>query len=192
MPMIIVKHLLRSKISLVLFLALGLTMLIGPFTAAGHNGGEPRLVDVEAGDFRLSVWTLPVPLVTGEVNFIVFVAESSNQDSFVRANTPVLDADVTLTIEPDDGGEAIIVQPDHEIATNQLFYETYFELTEPGSYTGNVSVESNGRVGEAGFSFDVGQGLIEINWFRYSAFAVLFVAIAWFVWQIRQENLATE
>lgn len=178
----------RMRVWPVLLLALGLFLVMGPFPASGHNGGEPRLVDVEAGDFRLSLWTLPVPLVTGEVNFIVFVAESSDQDTFVRANTPVLDANVEMILER-DGGETIFVEPNHDSATNQLFYETYFELTEPGSYTGIVSVESDGKTGEAGFSFEVGQGILEINWFQYSGFAVLAVAIGWFVWQIRQDQL---
>lgn len=192
MPNVIAKPFFRSRLASLFLFVFGVLLIIGPFPAAGHNGGEPRLVDVEAGDFRLSVWSLPVPLVTGEANFIVFVAESSDQDSFVRANTPVLDANVELTIERDGDGSPIVVRPDHEIATNLLFYETYFELTEVGSYSGIVSVESEGKTGEAGFNFEVGQGLLEINWFRYSGFAVLAVAIGWVVWQMRQDQQEAE
>ncbi|MFK7801337.1 MAG: hypothetical protein AB8G95_06885 [Anaerolineae bacterium] len=179
-----------SKLVGSLLFVLGILLVVQPARVLGHNGGEPRLVDVQAGDFRLSVWTLPVPLVTGEQNFIVFVAESAEDDenSFVRANTPVLDANIELTLIRDNGGESLTVSPDHERATNKLFYETYFELEEAGSYTGIVSVEHNGKMGEAGFSFEVAQGLIEINWFRYSGFAVLLVAVGWFIWQMRLDN----
>ncbi len=60
-----------SKLVGVLLFTLGIWLVIQPNVVIAHRGGEPRLVDVEAGDFRLSVWTLPVPLVTGEQNFIV-------------------------------------------------------------------------------------------------------------------------
>ncbi|MFT5195631.1 MAG: hypothetical protein ACI9EW_000062 [Cellvibrionaceae bacterium] len=175
-----------SKLGGIFLLIIGLMLVAPSGQVFGHNGGEPRLVDIEAGDFRLSVWSLPVPLVTGEQNFIVFVAESSiaDENSFVRANTPVLDANIELVVQADEGGEPFVIKPDHERATNKLFYETYFILDDPGSYTGIVSVEADGKMGEAGFSFEVAQGTIEINWLRYSGFAVLAVAIAWFVWQI--------
>lgn len=178
------------KLIFPLLLVIGLLLILQPDQTLAHNGGEPRLVDVEAGDFRLSVWTLPVPLETGELNFIVFVAESSTEDgnAFVRANTPVLDASIELIIEPDSGGEPLIVQPDHERATNKLFYETYFDLDEVGSYSAIVSVEADGKAGEAGFSFELAQGIVEINWFRYSGIAVLIVAVGWFIWQLRQDQ----
>jgi len=177
-----------SKIIRLILLVVGIWLVFQPNLASSHNGGEPRLVDVKAGDFRLSVWTLPVPLETGELNFIVFVAESSTADenSFVRANTPVLDAEIELIIEPDSGDELLKIKPDHERATNKLFYETYVDLNESGSYTGIVSVTSDdGKTGEASFSFVVAQGITEINWLRYSGFALLFVAVGWFVWQLR-------
>lgn len=172
----------------------GLLLITKTPIATGHNGGEPRLVDVEAGDFRLSMWTLPVPLETGEVNFIAFVAESSSgDDTFVRSNTPVLDATIELVVEPiSGGGEVLTITPDHDRATNKLFYESYFELLEPGEYTAILLVEKDGRTGEAGFSFEVAQGALEINWFRYSGLALMAVAIGWFVWQLRQERQLQE
>ena len=184
---------LKKPVFLIL-LVIAVILMIQPARISAHNGGEPRLVDVEAGDFRLSVWTLPVPLETGELNFIVFVAESSTEDenAFVRANTPVLDANIQLIIEPNDGGEPLVVKPDHERATNKLFYESYFDLVEEGNYTALVSVESGGRSGEAEFSFELAQGLIEINWFRYSGIAVLVVAVGWFIWQLQQDRLEDE
>ena len=178
----------------IILLIVGVWLALRPNQVAGHNGGEPRLVDVIAGDFRLSVWTLPVPLVTGELNFIVFVAESSTEDenAFVRANIPVLDANIELIIESDVSGERYIVSPDHERATNKLFYETYIELDQPGNYTGIVLVESDGKMGEASFSFELAQGFVEINWFRYSGFAVLVVAVGWFIWQMRLDKHGDE
>ena len=177
-----------SKIISLIPLTVGIWLVFQPNLTSGHNGGEPRIVDVKAGDFRLSVWTLPVPLETGELNFIVFVAESSisEENSFVRANTPVLDADIEMIIEPDGGGELLKIKPNHDLATNKLFYETYFAINEPGNFTGTVLVTSDdGKTGEASFSFEVAQGITEINWLRYSGFATLLVAIGWLVWQSR-------
>ena len=97
-----------------------------------------------------------------------------------------------MIIEPVGGGEAIRVEPGHEAATNKLFYESYFELLDSGEYTAIISVESAGKTGEAGFNFEIAQGAVEINWFRYSGFSLIFVAIGWFVWQIRQERQLRE
>lgn len=180
-----------SKIMFVLLFVLGLLLSIQTPDALAHRGGEPRLVDVEAGDFRLSVWTLPVPLETGEVNFIAFVAESEtseDENSFVRANTPVLDADIEMILRPLDGSDPIVVKPDHEEATNKLFYETYFELLNAGEYEGTIRVESEGRFGEADFSFEAARGTVEINWFRYSGIVVMLIAVGWFVYQLRQDS----
>lgn len=183
------KHSVTNKTLLPLaIIVLCMIFAILPSAASGHNGGEPRLVDVEAGDFRLSIWSLPVPLETGEVNFIAFVAESSEQGEFVRANSPVLDANIELTIVPVGGGDSIVIKPGHEAATNKLFYESYFELLDPGEYTATISVESEGKTGEADFTFEIAAGPIEINWFRYSSLALVAVAIGWFIWQVRQEQ----
>ena len=96
---------------------LGLSgLLVGTPVVQAHRGGTPRIVNVDGGDFQLSVWTLPNPLVTGEANFIAYVAEASSQteSEFGRAPTPVLDANIEIFIEPIGSGTQIIVQPDHE------------------------------------------------------------------------------
>ncbi|MEM9774928.1 MAG: hypothetical protein AAF902_10125 [Chloroflexota bacterium] len=184
-----------EKILQTLLFTLGLLLVLQTPDASAHRGGEPRLVDVEAGDFRLSVWTLPVPLETGEANFIAFVAESTtneSENSFVRANTPVLDAEIEMILKPIDGGDPIVLKPDHEEATNKLFYETYFELIDEGGYEGVIRVESGDRSGTADFSFDAARGTVEINWFRYSGIAVLIVAVGWFIFQLRQDDKEEE
>lgn len=184
-----IKNLLPSKVIPIVVAVLALVFIVSPRSVLSHNGGEPRIVDVEAGDFRLSVWTLPVPLQTGDLNFIVYAAESSAQGEFVRSTSPVLDANIELIIEPIEGGSPIVIRPNHGEATNNLFYESYFELLEPGEYNAIVSVESNdGRTGEAGFSFVLAKGALDINWFQYSGYALIAVVLGWFVWQIRQEK----
>lgn len=183
-----------AKLIFSLLVLAAVFLILQPASTSAHNGGEPRLVDVEAGDFRLSVWTLPVPLKAGDLNFIVFVAESSASggSTFVRANTPVLNADIKLTITPDDGGKSLVVYPSHARSVNKLFYEAYFRLDEVGSYKAVVLVESNGKTGTANFDFDLLQGAADINWFRYSGIAVLVVAIGWFVWQVQLDRLEDE
>ncbi|MEM8857386.1 MAG: hypothetical protein AAGD96_03645 [Chloroflexota bacterium] len=178
-----------------LLFILGLLLIIQPKTVFGHRGGTPRLVDVEAGDFRISVWTLPAPLETGEANFIAFVAKSTtteNENNFVRATSPVLDAEIEMILQPSDGGDPIVVRPDHQAATNKLFYETYFDLAESGEYTGIIRVKSEGQFGEAEFAFEAAQGTVEINWFRYSGIAVLAVAVGWFIFQLRKDSQEEE
>ncbi len=182
-----------KRILPVVILVLALVFIVNPRSAFSHNGGEARIVDVEAGDFRLSVWTLPGPLEAGDLNFIVYAAESSQQGEFVRSTSPILDANIEVIIEPIRGGTPIIVRPNHGEATNNLFYESYFELLEPGEYRAIVSVESNdGRMGEAGFDFVLARGVLDINWFQYSGFALIAVVIGWFAWQIREEKRLKE
>lgn len=169
-------------------LTAGVLLLLTPQLVFAHRGGEPRLVDVESGPFRISVWTLPVPLEAGELNFIVFVAQSSDQNELIRSTSPVLDANIELIIEPIDGGRPLVIRPDHLEATNKLFYESYFELLEPGEYSAVVTVESEGETGEVDFTFELERGLLEINWFRYAGLSLIAVVFGWFGWQVREER----
>lgn len=184
----------RSVVSSRLTLLIALTLIWATYAVlaagrvSGHAGGDPLVINQPAGPFFVSVWSLPKPLTTGEANFIVFVAEEIANGS-QRANSPVLNASLALDLTSMTDGESILAEPTHRVATNKLFYESYFELFEPGDYMGTLTVEFDGRQGEISFPFLVEQAEVEINWFLYSTLASIILTVGWLMAQITNQEI---
>jgi len=159
-----------------------LLALFGFVTSAmAHAGGTPRIVNQPAGDFVISVWTLPDPVVSeSESNFIVYVAEAEGFDQS-RASTPVLGANIQLTFT--NGRQTIMFPATHERATNKLFYESYLELPSGGTWMVDVVISHEGLRGEAQFEVDVEGDASQTNWLLYGGIGLIVIAVGWFVWQ---------
>lgn len=177
----------RPKPHLWLFGVILLSVLLSYSQTFAHAGGEPLLINAEAGPFFISVWGLPRPIVTGETNFVVFVAEDLS-DGTQRANSPILNADITLILTPNDAAsQPIIVDATHSLATNKLFYESYFDLISPGDYSGEVQVTFEGKSGTAIFPFVVTRAPLTVNWFLYSTIAAVIITAGWFLTLFAEE-----
>ena len=166
----------------------GILLISIGFTHAleAHAGGTPRIVNEPAGDFVISVWSLPDPITPDvESNFVVFVADGEGFE-LSRAATPVLGAEIELVFA--QGSDELTYAATHERAANKLFYESYLTLPSMGAWTVDVSVAFEGKQGEAQFVVDVAQGEAQINWLLYGGIGLVVIAVAWFVWQSFSED----
>ncbi len=125
-----------------------------PGVAWAHGGGAPRLTNVDAGPYWVSVWTQPDPLQVGQAHITVAVSEPTDAGGERReAGPPVLDATVEVQVKPlDHAGETLVVQATHEGASNKLFFEADVDLPETGRW--QVSVAVAGPKGAGGASFE--------------------------------------
>lgn len=180
----------RFMYSLTTLLLIGLVGAISLVASArqaeAHAGGQPQLINGQAGPFLVSVWSLPNPLVSGEVNFILAVAETQTINGVDEA-VVVLDADVEL-IFTSEAGETIRVDATHQNASNKLFYEAYFELPEAGEWNAVVNVNYEGESGSVPFVAAADAPPLNINWTLLGGIVLVLLAVGWFIWQARQND----
>src|SRR5690606_23754773 len=88
-----------------MLLALAMFAITSGISSA-HGGGTPQLSDVEAGPFRLFVWTSPEPWRAGGEAHVT-VAVTSLDDA--GQTIPVDDASVAIELAPADAPERAIV-----------------------------------------------------------------------------------
>ena len=159
-----------------------------PQPTAAHAGGTPLIINEPAGPFLVSAWSLPNPVTANaEANLIVALASPSD-DPNSRAGLVVLEADIAVTFTSPDGSESFTVTPNHASATNKLFYETYFEFPDDGTWTADIAVSKAGEQGATNFSLVVEPGEnngLDINWMLVGGTAVLLIGLGWFGWQTR-------
>ena len=118
-----------------------------------HAGGKMQVASVDAGAFKLTVWTSPDPARTGEVHVATAVASAESA-------LPVLDAEVFIRLTPQDNqGAALSEQATTEEATNQFLYEAIFDVSTEGLYEVTVTVVGvDGEQGEISFALPVESG----------------------------------
>ena len=155
-----------------------------PHRASAHGGGEPRLINAEAGPFFLSLWTLPVPLSVGEANFIAALGQPTPR---VAQGVVVLDADIQLLLTA-PSGKVVSAVATHQRATNKLFYESYLELDEQGMWQAQVEVAKEGQTGTAAFEFFVEPATSQTNWMLIGGIAIVVIALGWMGLQSRTQT----
>jgi hypothetical protein len=99
------------------------------------------------GSYRITVFTSPTPLRAGPVDISVLVQEA---DTGEPASAVRVSIGVERRGSPD---EAIRRRATTEAATNKLYYAANFDLTEPGWYWVEVSID--GPLGEAEVDFEM-------------------------------------
>ena len=100
-----------------------------PAPALAHGTGKPRLNNVDAGPFRLTVWTSPDPTRVGEVH---------------------------VTVLPPNGAAPSLVQNAARQETFlQTYYESYFDLSTVGEWQTKIVVTSAAGIGEVEFPMQV-------------------------------------
>ena len=141
---------------------------------AHADGGRLQLRQA-AGPFVVSLFTVPESLAVGPADLSVMVEEQGG-------GSVLLDANVVVTLTPEDaGGAPVIAHLSHAHTTNQLLEDAVVQLPRAGRWRAVI------HVGEAGREASVATELTVAN---YSArrgtvwfFAVLPVcAIALFAW----------
>lgn len=164
-----------------------------PTPTAAHAGGTPIIISRPAGDFLISLWSLPNPVVANEpANLIVALAAPSPELN-TRAGLVVLEAEIEIVLTTAVGQETVTVQPSHEQATNKLFYEGYFEFPQDGEWSGEIVVNKGEAQGMTTFNMFVEPGEEgAINWLWVGTTAVFLIGLIWFVWQSRQASATGE
>ena len=85
------------RLTVVLMVLLGLALAAPAGVVWAHGGGVPRLTNVEAGPYWVSVWTQPDPLRVGGAHFTIAVSEpAAATDGRQEAGPPILDAKVQV------------------------------------------------------------------------------------------------
>jgi hypothetical protein len=148
-------------------------MLAGAATAAHADGGRLQMRQT-AGPFVVSLFTTPESLGVGQADFSVMVEEQGG-------NNVLLDADVVITLTPEDGSEPIVAHLSHAHATNRLLQDAAVRLRHTGQWRAVIQVSEAGRHASTATDLTVGDhsALRSTVW----VFAMLPVcAIGLFAW----------
>jgi hypothetical protein len=134
--------------------------------------GGSVLFHKRAGQFVLTLFTASVPLRVGSSDLSVMVEDANT-------GTPLLDAEVTLTLTG-PGGRRSTVRASRASATNKLLYSGAPVFSTPGAWTVAVSVRRGAKAGEAAGTVEVSPPL-PAAWRYWPYFAIVPLCIALFV-----------
>lgn len=150
-----------------------------------HGGGDLTVNSQPTGPFQLSVWVNPPTALTNKaVHITVGVADQAT-------DMPILDATILISVFA--AGAETAVSPlltafaTSQQATNKLFYETDFTLTDPGTYSVVIDVSNN--AGDGQVTFDLVVRPASNRWYAWFAIAALGLVALWAIgqgWQARQ------
>jgi hypothetical protein len=135
-----------------------------------------------AGPFVVSLFTTPESLAVGSADLSVMVEEQGS-------SSVLLDADVVVTLTPEDAEIApVVVHLSHAHATNRLLEDAVVQLPRAGRWRALIHVSDAGR--EASIATDLKVASYSARRGTVWLFAVLPIgAIALFVWvQIEKQR----
>lgn len=169
-----------------MLLALAMFAITSGISSA-HGGGTPQLSDVEAGPFRLFVWTSPEPWRAGGEAHVT-VAVTSLDDA--GQTIPVDDASVAIELAPADAPERAIVLAATPLAgAGAGFYEGDTSLAQAGEWQVSVKVTAAAGAGDAGFVYQVQPGS-QINWLLWLGAALAVLAVVGYLGTRRMKKAA--
>jgi hypothetical protein len=159
-------------------------LLVSGLPVSAHGGGTPQVVNEAVGNYVVSVWTQPDPLVTGTVHVTVSLSERIVNDSGrIEPGQPVLNQEIVLiTTAPGEDDPTDSIPVTHANAANKLLYEADFDLEQTGTW--QIVMFVNG-VDELPFTLDV-RSPSPINWTVAGGIMLIVVVIGWFVLQRRR------
>jgi hypothetical protein len=158
-------------------------VVLGCAAATAHADGGRLQMRQTAGPFVVSLFTTPEALAVGPADLSVMVEEQGS-------STVLLDADVAVTLTPEDEGWApVAAHLSHAHATNRLLEDAVVQLPHAGRWRAVL------RVSEAGREASVATDLTVASYSARRGTAWLFAAlpvgaIALFVWvQVAKRRL---
>jgi hypothetical protein len=182
-----------------------LAFVIDAAPAQAHGGGEPQLVNAQAGPYRVSAWTKPEPIRVGTMHLSVAVSESPGQGSSgEETGDLVLDAAVHVQMNPRSRpGPGLVTSATRQDAVNKLFYEADMELPAEGQWQVVISVEGAAGTGSASFDIDVlpasasnTHGVLgtlrSLRWSVWAGLALALLTAGWWVQTFRGQALKGE
>jgi hypothetical protein len=173
--------------------------------AQAHGGGEPQLVNAQAGPYRVSAWTQPEPIRVGTMHLSIAVSESPGPGSGgEETGDLVLDAAVQVQMNPmSRPGPGLVTSASREDAVNKLLYEADMELPAEGQWQVVISVEGAAGTGSASFNIEVlpaaaSNTLAALGTFRalgwpvWAGLALVLLTVGWSVQTFRGQALKGE
>lgn len=122
-----------------------LWLLLAVQPLAAHGLGKQQLERVEAGPFRVTVWTDPIQIQAEKELHVTVAVED--------AEGLVLNADVNVVAVK--GSKRISAKATHDQSANKLHYEAQLVPDEAGEWEIIISVENEVGGGMVGFRVDV-------------------------------------
>jgi hypothetical protein len=182
-----------------------LAFVINARPVQAHGGGEPQLVNAQAGPYRVSAWTQPEPIRVGRMHLSVAVSESPGPGSSgEETGDLVLDAAVRVQMNPmNRPGPALVTSATREDAVNKLLYEADMELPAEGQWQVVISVEGAAGTGSASFNIEVLPSLASnaltalgtfrtLRWPVWAGLALVLLTVGWSVQTFRGQALKGE
>jgi hypothetical protein len=106
--------------------------------AAQADGGRLQMRQA-AGPFIVSLFTTPESLGVGQADLSAMIEEQGS-------GKVLLDADVVITLSPENGGsEAVVAHLSHAHATNRLLQDAVVQLPHAGSWRAVIQINQAGR-----------------------------------------------
>ena len=164
-----------------------LTWLILAVPAWAHTGGVLYLANEPAGPYEISTWVLPQLLTTAEPVHLDILVLKPVPDGQASQDF-VLGADILVRASSLEGDLIVVESSATNIdVQNELFYESFLELEQPGKWQFEIIVDSVDGVGQASFEAIIEKDT-KINWFLIGGLAVVVIAAAIFVMRSRPET----
>ena len=137
-PLYMRQSIAYCVIGFILFTA----MAVNIQPAIAHGGGTVRLINAEAGPYRLFAWTQPEPLKAGDIHVSLAVTLETDQ----TVDIPVNDAEVTLHFTSSSTDEQFSVKARPEAELGGFYYEADAALSSAGEW--QIRIEVQGKEGQ--------------------------------------------
>ncbi len=121
-----------------------------PAATSAHGGGTPRLTDIEAGPYRLYVWSSPETPRVGEMHITIGVTQLDADG----AERPA-DANVTVTLTPGATAAPLVLEATRGSTAADVYYEGDTKIPAAGTWQITVRAEGEAGVGEASYQQEV-------------------------------------
>lgn len=158
--------------AILLLVALLFSLL--PVALQAHGGGAPRVSAEESGPYLLYVWTEPDPLQVGQVHFTVGVTVRSANGS----ETPVTDADVSVTLRPQSApASAVELRAQPGAGGGAVYYEADTNIEQAGDWLVSVEVMGDQGSGDVEFAVTIAPASTGAQWVYLIAGLLLFVLV---------------
>ena len=157
-----------------ILLLVALLFSLFPVALQAHGGGAARVSGEEAGPYLIYVWTEPDPLQVGQVHFTVGVTVRSANGG----ETPVTDADVSVTLQPQSTpASAIKLRAEPGAGGGGVYYEADANIEQAGDWLVSVDVAGEPGSGDVAFSVTIAPASNGAQWVFLIAGLLLFVLI---------------
>src|SRR5581483_6228372 len=121
-----------------------------PSSFARADGGTVRL-SRRHGEYQVTVFTAPTPVRAGPLDVSVLVQD-------VHTGRPVPEARITVQVAPRGRpGEALVQPATRDVATNKLLRAAVFDLSEPGWWRIEVTMDGDLGAGRIGFELEAAE-----------------------------------